>query len=340
MRLAALASFLLLLAGALAGCSGSQGDAGTGANVPTGPPPASNATVDHLGWELGEYWVHHWYIGKNDTAGFTVKVVVAENRTGAWLIAADDPTNAGFHGAFVFPTLGVFGVKTTAADVGDNHWPWYHFPLQNGTWTDTLTSRGGDGKPYALPVTTAVSKVPGKQRAYDLEMRTGTFLVAKYDYSATNHWFSEARIYDTAKDSAPDEWVVRIVTEEHGFNFRGPYYEDTGDVLLSYENVQTPGATPTPTASFTMTAEQNKLLLLRVTFAADGAQETTILDPNMDATTKTIYHQEAYGAEGQTVTTDLVVGIPGTWQVVGTGAGVATGSLVYAYGIHERMGTL
>ncbi|MES2154473.1 MAG: hypothetical protein V4510_04990 [bacterium] len=339
MRLPAIAATLAFVALAFAGCSGSSTPTTDPFNLSrAGGPHGANVTVDALPWRVGESWDHHWFIGKNDTAGFVVRTVVAENRTTGVLVAAANATDAAFHGAFLFPTFGVFPRTNVAADVGTNHWPWYRFPLANATWTDTLVSRGGSGEAYTLPVT-VVQKSTG-HRSFAVEMRTAGKLVATYDYDAKTHWFSEMRVYDTAKDSTPDQWVARIVSEAHAYDYTGPYFDDTGDVLLQFQNVQVPGVVPTPSASFTMTADQNKLLMIRVTFAADGAQETTVLDPNMDPATKAIYHQEAYGASSQSVSTDLFHGIPGTWQVVSTGGGVATGSIVFAYGIHERAGSL
>lgn len=334
-------SAIVVMCALLAGCGGPPAFQDTAPTSPGFGQEPANATVEFLNWRVGESWVHHWYIGANDTDEILVKVVVAEERSDGWLLAvADNATHAAMHGAFVFPTLGLFGATKTAADVGDNHWPWYQFPMQNGTWADTLTSRDDAGASYNYPVQTTVTAKPGTPGAYDLKMRTGEFLVAKYDYLPASHWFGEMRIYDSAKVSAPDDWVIRIVTEQHSYGFQGTFYEDSGELLLAYHNIQTPGATPSPSASFTMTAEQNKLFTIRVTFAAVGAQETALIDPSMDPAAKAVHHQEAYGADGSTVNIDLFDGIPGTWQVVGTGIGVATGSIVFAYGIHERVGTV
>jgi hypothetical protein len=292
---------------------------------------AMNATPAPM-WSVGQSWSHKWtLVGDNLT--FLVRTVVAEQADGGLTLATDNQTIAAFHGAFIFPTLGHFtpGLVQTA---GTTRFPWYHFPLsENATWTESAVTFDGTKDAKVDVQGRVVGAKHGHSTVYSVEMATKDHLVATYDYDTATQWFNEARFYD-------NEGTLQFIVEmqETGRGFKGRLYDDSGALLLTQEDYVIPPAgivQPNPTKDFTMAADQNRLLVFLVSFAAGGAHDSELVAPDgtrhgaqaMDAVAFPLYNDSNLY---------LLPGQAGTWHVTTVGAGVAAGGFVQAYGLHER----
>jgi hypothetical protein len=158
--------------------------------------------------------------------------------------------------------------------------------------------------------------------------------VAAYDYDTVAQWFDEARFYD-------DHGTLQFRAEmqETGRGFKGRLYDDTGVPLLNHQDLVVPSAgvvQPNPEQDFTMAADQNRLLVFLISFAAGGAHDSELVAPDgtrhgaqaMDAVVRPLYDDS---------NVFLLPGQAGTWHVTTAGAGVfAAGGFVQAYGLRER----
>jgi hypothetical protein len=285
-------------------------------------------------WSLGQSWVHKWTVAAAGNITFLVRTVVAEQADGGWTLATDNQTIAAFHGAFVFPTLGHFS-RDLLQTVGDTRFPWYHFPLRdNQTWTDSVVVFDGT-KDTTLDVQAHVtSATHGASDIYRIELAAKGHVVAAYDYDSATQWFNEARFYDEAGGLQ-----FRIEMQETGHGFKGRLFDDVGSLLLNHQDLVVPAAAiaqPTPPEEFAMAADQNRLLLFLISFAAGGGHDSEVVAPD-----GTRYGAQAFDAAVSPISNDsrllLVPGQAGTWRSVAAGAGVfVAGGYIGAYGLRER----
>lgn len=344
---------MLLLAMLLSGCAG--GDA------PAGAPPAPTADglpgerLAHNGsapsWTVGQWWDHKWFFGTTASEPFTVKTVVAEGRGASVLVATDDPLTSALHGAFIFPTLGEFTMDPLVGSVGDHRWPWYHFPLTDGQgWTDTLSTRDGNGGIYEIPVSAVVTANPaiitaiGEQPGFDIEMRSEGRLFATYDYVPAVGWMSRATFYDLAAEGEVTQFILEM--SAMGSTYSGPYYDTTGDVLSTHFNlfVPTAPAAPNPQSSFMVTEAHTQVLAFPYSFAAAGTHTTGIVAPDGRHWESTYTADHAGTVLHSLGPVDGMVFEPaatGEWRVLTAGAGAfAAGGGVLAYGTTQQAKTL
>ncbi|HUR26351.1 MAG TPA: hypothetical protein VM327_10105 [Candidatus Thermoplasmatota archaeon] len=350
-----------LLALGLAGCSSDPPAADDGTPTPAdgsgsgpGPGAGDGAAVDGSApqWTVGQWWDHKWFFGTTASEPFTVKTIVAEDLGPSFLVATDDNLTSALHGAFLFPTLGVFPKGEVTATVGDSSWPWYHFPLSdNQTWTDTIVSRDGSGTASsgfsitatvhaAAEIVTTVGTKPG----FEVEARSAGKLFARYDYVPAIGWFSRATFYDVAATEETPQFILE--TSQVGQDYRGPYFDSVGDVLSTHFNLLVPTAPspPNPTSTFAVTESHTQVLAVMFSFAAAGAHTTELVAPDgrhwtsFQASDQDGGNLDSIGPAGGLV---FVPAVAGDWRVVTAGAGafVAGGGL-QAYGITQRAGQL
>lgn len=329
------AVLLALLLVPLAGCAHKAPVAGTSTET-TGSAAAMhgmalNATAPQ--WALGQYWVHKWTL-VGDSLTFLVKTVVSERTGDVMTLATDNQTIAAFHGAFVFPTLGAFTPQLVQT-AGETRFPWYHFPLApDATWTDSAVTFDGE-KTKKLDVQGKVTGVTfGASPVYHVEMRSAGKLVSSYDYDVGTQWFDQALFYNETGGVA-----FRLEMQETGRNFKGTTYDDAGVQLISRMDVIAPPTVMQPTSGpqdFTMAADQNRLLLFVISFAAGGGHDTEVIAPDGKR-----YGTQAFDAVLFPLYNDsnlfLVPGQAGTWHTSSAGAGVfVAGGVIQAWGLHER----
>jgi hypothetical protein len=329
----------LLLVPVLAGCSQTPS---TPLAAPAAPglsasgPGAATANATAPVWKVGQYWIHKWTLVSSNLT-FLVKAVVAQDDGDAWTLATDNQTNAAFHGAFVFPTLGQFSKRDLNQAVGELGFPWYRFPLAaNATWNGTQTFLTDSGKLASSAVQgRVVSVMRGAQDLYRIDLTRSGRLVAQYDYDTGTQWFDRALFYD-----ANGTLLFRVEMQETGKGFHGRAYDDTGVLLATAVDLLVPAGQvvqPNPTSTFTMGHEHNRLLAFLISFAGAGFHDTEIVAPD-----GTRYGAQAIDAAQPSPLYDdsralLAPGVAGDWRITMEGVGAfASGGVVLAYGITEK----
>ncbi|HJQ93230.1 MAG TPA: hypothetical protein VJ874_02970, partial [Candidatus Thermoplasmatota archaeon] len=303
-------------------------------------------------WSVGQWWDHKWFFGSTATEPFTVKTIVAEDQGASFLLATDDNLTSAFHGAFLFPTLGVFAKGEVTATAGEFRWPWYHFPLSdNQTWSDRIVSRDGSGTASSeWPITATVRAVPqivtavGAKPGFEIEARSEGKLFASYDYVPAIGWMSRATFYDLAAAEETPQFILE--TSQAGSDYSGVYFDSVGDVLSTHFNlfVPTAPAPPNPHSTFPVAESHTQVLAFIFSFAAAGAHSTELVAPDGRHWVSAQASDQAGGTLHSIAPVDGLVFAPavaGDWRVVTAGAGafVAGGGL-QAYGITQREGTL
>jgi hypothetical protein len=277
--------------------------------------------------------VHKWTL-IGDSLTFLVKTVVSEKAGGGYTLATDNQTIAAFHGAFVFPTLGQF-TPDLLQTAGTTRFPWYHFPLKaDSAWTDSAVTFDGVAEKKSDIQGKVTSVTFGANPVYHVEMRSAGVLVASYDYDTGTQWFNEALFYN-----ATGAVQFRLEMQETGRGFKGTTYDDSGVQILDHQDLIVPTAQvvqPNPSVDFTMTADQNRLLMFIVSFAAGGGHDTEVIAPDGHR-----YGTQAFDAVLFPLYNDsnlfIVPGQPGTWHTTSAGAGVfVAGGVIQAWGLHER----
>ncbi len=341
----------LLLALALAGCSGDDGTAPHGTEGPTATDgPAADGPVEMAApeWAVGDNWIHHWFIpdGTGGETDFRTQVIVTGGMGSAWHLSAGDLQSAVFHGAFFFPDLGMMGKSDWTVRSGDYAYPWYSFPLTDGkTWSAPESNLDFDLEPVQRTLhfrSTWVAAEGGNPGHYLVEAHDGNALRARYDYRPDTKWFTEYRAYD-GEGTDMDNYTFRVQVESWGGGYTGPWFDATAEMLLEHVSVTAPAAaqvSTTPTATFSMTEGMTHLLAFEFSFAAGGFHDTEIFAPD-----NTRYGYQAFEANGMAFSdgpdTLLIPAQAGEWRVTTLGVGAfAVGGGVLAWGATVTEGTL
>jgi hypothetical protein len=338
----------LLLTALLAGCSDPPAPADVDPGTPGTQTEETEApfTVMSPGWQVGDWWSHHWTSPANGL-DFTVKSIVASNASGTSLLATDLKVIAAQHAAFFFMDLGEMGADGTLR-AGAFAFPWYQFPLvDNKTWTAQETNVGDDFEPVTRTIAfTARQMGTGAGAHFAIEGRVDGKLYVEYDYKPETGWFSEFRSYSlTAEGDEPVE-AFTIKTEDQGTGFTGAYFSSVGDLLVNTQTLVHPGSTglPAGTLAFSPESAHTDVFGILFSFAAAGAHSTQLVAPDGQ-------HWATAGAgdpDGNQVGVTPVPGgtlvltptQPGDWHVNVGGAGLVAGGGAIIWGVAVTEGTL
>lgn len=331
----------------LAGCAGDPGTPDADPETPgVQGEPAPAFTVTSPGWEVGEWWQHHWVFAGQGGPDFTVKTILAENASGTYTFGTDLEATAAQHGAFFFMDLGTLSPDGTMT-AGDYTFPWMQFPLtDNKTWKAQETNVGSAFDPVTRSLDfTARQMGTGADAHFVIEGRQDGDLYVRYDYQPDLHWFSEFTTF-TVDANGTETPVYTITNEGHGVGYAGTVFHATGNLLVNEQPLMHPGSTapPADTVTFDLAADHTHVFAILFSFAAAGGHNTQLLAPDGQ-------HWEAIGAgdaDGNPVSPPVVTsGLQllepaqaGTWRVNFGGAGVVAGGGCFLWGVAITQSTL
>ncbi len=200
---------LLVLALALAGCSGGGSDSGPG--DPTGGSPASHGAhgaddpATHIvapNWTVGQWWTL-----SSDQAAAPFTHVVSADGGADWTVDTDSQDIAFFDARFDISFLGKVRKADLAGSQGNERVKFFDFPLTEGkNWTTKWD--GLEMKVRAVSVAGGVAKLEAR-------LANGT-LYADYTYDAAKGYFRDYAFY--GPDGATVGFAAKLTASGTGFS--------------------------------------------------------------------------------------------------------------------------
>lgn len=349
---AARAAFAAAVLALLAGCAAkpppadASGSTGSGSSGSHDAMAGMEAMAHAPPWKVGQWWLHHWYFGAQDTTGFTVKAVVAANGTDGYRLATDEAVDAASHAAFYFHDQGTMGPDWSVRDFGGAfQFPWYSFPLTDGkTWTAHEENLDFNLQKLSQDLTLTAHAINGTPGAFTIVARTTDGVRATYDYQPAIGWFSEYKAFDP-KDPDPTHYNVRMVDESHGQGWSGTYYTAKADRLLYSVTTVVPPAgqvNENTNPTFTVASSHTDVLAIPFAFAAPGAANTELVAPDGRHWESYVVADQNGNALAQAQPGLLFVpAAAGTWSCSTAGAGgFAFGGGCFAWGVTLASATM
>ena len=259
---------LLLLALALAGCSGQDPAATPATASPDGALPGADPlqailddpqhAVQAPAWLPGQWWEWRTTFGTQVMDG-TFCSIVAPDGT----LVTEKIDHAKQEAAFGHPLLGAIAPGLGMSGYGGD-WDLFDFPLTDGkSWTATLPNIAWD---VLLPSETATVAMTaswdGSLPGYRIMGHVEQGMLLEATYLPATGWFGELMLYDI--DPGQEALEVGFTAVSAGTNYTGPVFAATAQLLLQLEDGNgftdfpteggEPFLIPEPQGQFTMTA--------------------------------------------------------------------------------------
>lgn len=351
----------LVMAAALAGCTGNGG----GPTETTEVPPADAGVLAATGedgalelaeptpWEVGDWFGVHVFFGSADTEGIHYNTVVVEDSGDSWLLATDDANAAKEEAVFDLPILGSFRKADLGTSGLGGRWDLLKFPLSDGaTWTSAvpLDTESLDGTATELEFEAtfnpAIATPTGSKPGYDIVAVNGDARpVLSFDYVPAVGWFTRFVVLDSATED-PEDFFISARSMGTGDGWTGTYYLDTAEPLVQHFNLigvdptdpTAPLLQPNPQATFTVEQGATHLFGFVFSFSFAGAHDVVLVGPDNQPREYRSYSGVVVNEYSEAFIDEPAQ--PGEWRLVAAGGGLVAGGGAFLWAVTETTGTL